>query len=476
MIKLLIQLIIIMTLISGCNSSGPNGLPKIPEANHPNLMQTAEAYRTYLDKRFYDKSVHNLYWSMVKPVWKQVTLKDTEEAYQQYLDIFDHRFHTEHFMNNPETLKYALIAKKRMEEIAWKQAKNNNTYAGYSQFIEKYNGGKYYLNAFELMESFHWTTTDTGCKVRNPSPSIKYEENFVWTGECHLGKIHGKGSLTWYVDNKKDKVLRGKFSYGILNGFGMGISIGNKGYEGYEGDYRNSERNGTGRYIWEDGTVYIGEFKEHTMNGLGKIIWANGKIYEGKWAWGKPTYRIPDDNGFARIAAMEDKFKQLDNKRKQSSSSTAIRHRPSNPVNDITDWLKENPLFVAGAALVGGIYYLKKQMDKTSSYKSTYSSNTSSAASQQIEGEPKLVMESEVSTNSKSGFGGVSYFKLENKLKFNPVQQRSEITYFFKCGNKKYYYLYCDSKSTACRAPSILSSYSVDNKSTAREVAEHFCR
>ena len=63
----------------------------------------------------------------------------------------------------------------------------------------------------------------------------------------------------------------------------------------YEGYYEDGLRNGLGRYIHFDGKMkirvlikklgnwYEGEFKNCEYNGYGKYTWANGDVYTGQF-------------------------------------------------------------------------------------------------------------------------------------------------------------------------------------------------
>lgn len=43
-------------------------------------------------------------------------------------------------------------------------------------------------------------------------------------------------------------------------------------------------RNGKGKFVYKEGSVYDGEWKDNMMNGNGILYYPNGKIaYEGEW-------------------------------------------------------------------------------------------------------------------------------------------------------------------------------------------------
>ena len=51
----------------------------------------------------------------------------------------------------------------------------------------------------------------------------------------------------------------------------------------YEGDWivREDIREGKGRQIWPDGSMYEGWWKENKANGKGRLIHADGDVYDG---------------------------------------------------------------------------------------------------------------------------------------------------------------------------------------------------
>ena len=53
----------------------------------------------------------------------------------------------------------------------------------------------------------------------------------------------------------------------------------------YEGEYvKNTDiREGKGKQIWADGSVYEGFWTNSKANGRGRLIHADGDIYEGEW-------------------------------------------------------------------------------------------------------------------------------------------------------------------------------------------------
>ena len=40
-------------------------------------------------------------------------------------------------------------------------------------------------------------------------------------------------------------------------------------------------KNGIGKFIWDDGKIYVGEWVDNKMEGEGCCKWPDGKIYYG---------------------------------------------------------------------------------------------------------------------------------------------------------------------------------------------------
>ena len=53
-------------------------------------------------------------------------------------------------------------------------------------------------------------------------------------------------------------------------------------YEG-EWDANRDVRDGKGKQIWADGSLYEGYWRNDKANGRGRLIHADGDVYEGEW-------------------------------------------------------------------------------------------------------------------------------------------------------------------------------------------------
>ncbi|SHJ92836.1 copper amine oxidase N-terminal domain-containing protein [Paramaledivibacter caminithermalis] len=55
----------------------------------------------------------------------------------------------------------------------------------------------------------------------------------------------------------------------------------------YEGEVKDGNFNGYGKYVWKTGKMYEGNWVNGEIQGQGKFTWENGDSYEGNWLDGK---------------------------------------------------------------------------------------------------------------------------------------------------------------------------------------------
>lgn len=78
---------------------------------------------------------------------------------------------------------------------------------------------------------------------------------------------------------KDGSIYIGDISNNLPNGKGKISKILN--YPVYEGDFKDGEFHGLGKFFWEDGAYYKGDFKKGKKDGLGFLKMPNGEYYEG---------------------------------------------------------------------------------------------------------------------------------------------------------------------------------------------------
>jgi hypothetical protein len=59
----------------------------------------------------------------------------------------------------------------------------------------------------------------------------------------------------------------------------------------YTGEFVYGKRHGKGKFVYENGDVYIGDFRNDCITGKGVYLWANGEKYIGRFKSGVMTGR-----------------------------------------------------------------------------------------------------------------------------------------------------------------------------------------
>lgn len=92
----------------------------------------------------------------------------------------------------------------------------------------------------------------------------------------------------------------GSFQFSDENNNGQAIQgpVQLEGGARYIGQFVSGVREGRGKQVWEDFSLYEGYWKEDKANGRGRLIHADGDVYEGEWlndkAHGKGVYLHKD--------------------------------------------------------------------------------------------------------------------------------------------------------------------------------------
>lgn len=114
------------------------------------------------------------------------------------------------------------------------------------------------------------------------SDQIKTEKISPASYGCLEGNcVNGSGTFLWENGSK----YTGEFKNGAMHGNGTfyfggkSISPGSK----YTGEFRNGFIHGSGTWTWTNGDKYIGECKYNKMHGKGIYYYSDGTIREGTW-------------------------------------------------------------------------------------------------------------------------------------------------------------------------------------------------
>ncbi|CAM6055223.1 unnamed protein product [Sphagnum tenellum] len=109
----------------------------------------------------------------------------------------------------------------------------------------------------------------------------------MYEGEFRDGQRHGKGK---YVHQNGDIFYEGEYQNDVINGKGRMTMFNG---DVYEGDFLDGKRHGSGKYKVTDAKeCYTGEFDNDMKHGQGKYECSNGDYYEGRvaercamWSW-----------------------------------------------------------------------------------------------------------------------------------------------------------------------------------------------
>ena len=128
-----------------------------------------------------------------------------------------------------------------------------------------------------------------------------------YVGEWKDGKKHGYGTYIWadgreytgdwlsdyrngqghWINPSKGYEYEGGWKNGHFHGEGTFIINTSQGQEIYEGEYRNNEKHGYGKWTFPDGAIYAGKHRDGMKHGEGEFIHADGTKVTGEWAYGE---------------------------------------------------------------------------------------------------------------------------------------------------------------------------------------------
>ena len=102
-------------------------------------------------------------------------------------------------------------------------------------------------------------------------------KEYYYTGEINGIYAWGYG---WFENLKKYNYYEGNWKNSMKNGIGIEYYEDNSEYKG---TFLNGKKDGIGFYKWVDGSSYEGEWKENKLNGYGIYTFKDGSIYKGEW-------------------------------------------------------------------------------------------------------------------------------------------------------------------------------------------------
>ena len=123
-----------------------------------------------------------------------------------------------------------------------------------------------------------------------PQPALVLPDGAKYYGPLRDGLLEGQGRLVWNAMRS----YTGDFHQGRMEGQGQLVL----GYGSYQGQFKDGDLNGPGRYTSNDGESYEGGFVDGEYDGQGVLKSRNGNRYEGRFAKGQFVQgTLTDDEG-----------------------------------------------------------------------------------------------------------------------------------------------------------------------------------
>ena len=114
-------------------------------------------------------------------------------------------------------------------------------------------------------------------RAKWPKLEVGYVPGFAYTGGAGGGEgkyVYDDGCV--YVGQFKDGESHGRGTFTYAHG------------DVYEGEWQSGKSHGRGTCTYADGAVYEGEYQSDVKHGRGTYTAASGNVYEGEWQSGAP--------------------------------------------------------------------------------------------------------------------------------------------------------------------------------------------
>ena len=115
--------------------------------------------------------------------------------------------------------------------------------------------------------------------LKSGKGEFEFPDGRVYIGDFKADHFHGKGKLTWKIDNQANT----KHSFGHEESFGSPASKSKAGSWTYEGDWIRGQPHGDGVHTYADGSIYTGNFVDGKRRGRGKLVTYRKEIFDGEW-------------------------------------------------------------------------------------------------------------------------------------------------------------------------------------------------
>ena len=133
---------------------------------------------------------------------------------------------------------------------------------------------------------------------KNGKGKYIYPDGSVFEGEWNNDQMQGFGTLYYsnkclaYFGDWKNSKFHGKGAFynktpGLIKDFdGKNFNLIGEGWNKYEGDFINDNKEGKGELSLMNGDVYVGEFSDNMVHGRGVYKKENGVEINGEWSYG----------------------------------------------------------------------------------------------------------------------------------------------------------------------------------------------
>ena len=224
---------------------------------------------------------------------KYIKLRKKSINFNQSSIVIPHLFNNK-YKNSQKSFDTLFFRAASKEQFIYsskltKKSDLYNKYAPFNLITKKHIKYKYY-GYLKKSKEFPNKNIKSGFGI------TKYVDGSVLTGNFLNNKANG---ICLYQDKMNGDFI-GEYEDDIPNGFGIYKNEGKITYGyfhenyleeiGFEeaddntkyfGEYKQSEKSGIGKFIFNDGTIYEGEWENNSINGYGIISYPDNKVYMG---------------------------------------------------------------------------------------------------------------------------------------------------------------------------------------------------
>ena len=213
------------------------------------------------------EKLKSLYLKYNAKILYKLLYKISKKLNQNNIKIYQYKMTNQEFIQNITNFNF-------IEYDVNLFPSNNYIYIG-EKINNKKNG--YGLEVFEDSNSYYFGKFINDRRIEICKYVINNEnQKYHYLGE--VNDIHARG-YGIYINDETGVKYEGEWKNSMKNGIGIEIYKNNF----YQGNFVNGKRNGIGEYFWERNVFYSGEWKNNLMDGIGIYNFNDYSIYEGNW-------------------------------------------------------------------------------------------------------------------------------------------------------------------------------------------------